>query len=66
MESVYKNLKDAASAPGSHFQVYKAQDIPERFHYKHHPRRVPPIIAIAELGYSFVHNTYEKQFTLGK
>lgn len=66
MESVYKNLKDTASAPGSHFQVYKAQDIPERFHYKHHPRRVPPIIAIAELGYSFVHNTYEKQFTLGK
>ncbi|CAG5117815.1 unnamed protein product [Candidula unifasciata] len=63
LESVYSKLKANATSADSHFKVYKAEEIPERFHYKNHPRRVPPIIAIADLGYSFVSNT-SREFTL--
>ena len=53
----------AASKTG-HFEVYKKADIPERLHYKHNVR-VTPIVAIADVGYSFISNMTDEQFVQG-
>ena len=45
-EELYENLKKI-----KHLTVYRKQDIPEKFHYKHN-RRVPPILIAADEGYS--------------
>lgn len=51
----------------AHFKVYLRENVPDRFHYKH-STRITPIVAIPDLGYSFVtHNQVEKKggFKLG-
>ncbi|CAL1538027.1 unnamed protein product [Lymnaea stagnalis] len=53
LEEVFSNLHDA-SIKGQ-FNVYKSEEIPDRFYYKHNPR-VPPILAVAKPPYSFVTN----------
>lgn len=35
--------------------VYKKEDIPDRFHYKHN-RRIQPILAVADEGWEIVQN----------
>lgn len=36
-----------------HFEVFLKKDVPERYHYKHSPR-ITPVVAIPEVGWSFV------------
>lgn len=36
-----------------HFQVYKREEVPDRFHYKH-SNRITPVVAIPDVGYTFV------------
>ncbi|KAG0737331.1 hypothetical protein G6F23_010409 [Rhizopus arrhizus] len=36
-----------------HFQVYKREDIPSRFHFRHHIR-IPPLIVLPDPGWNFV------------
>lgn len=44
-----------------HFEVYKREDMPDRFHYKH-SNRITPVVAIPEVGYTFVtHEEIEKK-----
>lgn len=38
-----------------HLTVYKKENIPEKYHYKRN-RRVPPILAVADLGWSIALN----------
>ena len=54
VEAVYAAL--AGVHP--HLQVYRRSDLPTRFHYSSHPR-IPPIIAIADEGWSI---TSHRQF----
>ena len=46
-DAVYRALANAHP----HLTVYRKRDIPERLHYRHH-RRIAPIIAIADEGWS--------------
>ncbi|RUS90763.1 hypothetical protein EGW08_001474, partial [Elysia chlorotica] len=55
LNKIFDPLEKASHQPNSHFTVYLAKDIPERFHMKNNPR-VPPIVAFAELHYRFVAN----------
>ncbi|XP_066603258.1 ectonucleotide pyrophosphatase/phosphodiesterase family member 5-like isoform X2 [Prorops nasuta] len=50
-ELIYKNLKAAANQTRQ-FQVYKKEEIPERFRYSDNPR-IGPIFIVAELGHVF-------------
>ncbi|XP_023217195.1 ectonucleotide pyrophosphatase/phosphodiesterase family member 5-like [Centruroides sculpturatus] len=57
-DEVYNKLKN--SHP--HMTVYKKEELPERYHYKHN-RRICPILAIADEGYYITYNStdqYEK------
>lgn len=36
-----------------HFQVYKRQDIPERFHYSSN-NRIPPLLVLPDAGWSMI------------
>ncbi len=47
LDSVYQQLQGAHP----HLQVFKKDDIPQRYHYQNH-RRIQPIIAIADEGWS--------------
>lgn len=58
-ELIYEQLR--ANAEKNHFQVYKKSNIPERLHYKKNIR-VTPIIATADLSYSFISNMSEENF----
>ncbi|XP_078069031.1 ectonucleotide pyrophosphatase/phosphodiesterase family member 5 isoform X2 [Mustelus asterias] len=44
--------------------VYKKEDIPDRFHYKHN-ERIQPIIAVADEGWTITQNKTSGKFTLG-
>ncbi|XP_067840587.1 ectonucleotide pyrophosphatase/phosphodiesterase family member 5 [Heptranchias perlo] len=44
--------------------VYKKEDIPDRFHYKHN-ERIQPIIAVADEGWTINQNKTSGKFTLG-
>ncbi|KAI9249969.1 alkaline-phosphatase-like protein [Helicostylum pulchrum] len=48
------------------FQVYLREDVPDRFHYKH-SNRITPVVAIPDVGYSFVTHAQvdEKGFQKG-
>uniref|UniRef100_A0A2C9JT75 AP3A hydrolase n=1 Tax=Biomphalaria glabrata TaxID=6526 RepID=A0A2C9JT75_BIOGL len=59
-EEVYNKLKEHSEQ--NHFQVYKKSELPERLHYKHN-KRVTPIIAIADITYSFISRMPEDNFT---
>ncbi|CAL1538026.1 unnamed protein product [Lymnaea stagnalis] len=58
-EFIYEQLK--ANSERNHFHVYKKSDIPERLHYKKNIR-VTPIIAVADISYSFISNMSEENF----
>ena len=62
-DSVYTKLKRASS----HWQVYRKQEIPLRFHYRDNAR-IAPILAIADDGWSIVRNhrpPKDNEFSLG-
>lgn len=45
----------------AHFDIFMKKDVPDRFHYKHSDR-ITPIVAIPEVGYTFItHEEYEKK-----
>jgi predicted AlkP superfamily pyrophosphatase or phosphodiesterase len=56
-EQVYKALKDNED----HYQVYKKEELPERYHLKNH-RRVGEIIILADLGYTILNSSNEDRF----
>lgn len=49
-DAIYKNL---SAIP--HVKVYKKDDIPDHFNYKHN-RRIQPILVVPDEGYSLRHN----------
>lgn len=48
LEEIFENLTKVKSP---HMKIYKKQDIPQSFHWKHN-RRIPPIFIDPELGWS--------------
>lgn len=48
LEEIFENL---TKVKNPHMKIYKKQDIPESFHWKHN-RRIPPIFIDPELGWS--------------
>lgn len=48
-DEVYADLK----AKAQHFQVYRREEMPERLHFRAHPR-IPPIVLIADEGWMIV------------
>ncbi|NXO63213.1 ENPP4 triphosphatase, partial [Phainopepla nitens] len=50
-EDVYNLLKNCSS----HMKVYLKEEIPDRFHYRHH-KRIQPIILVADEGWTIVQN----------
>ncbi|NXQ77164.1 ENPP4 triphosphatase, partial [Quiscalus mexicanus] len=50
-EDVYNLLKNC----NSHMKVYLKEEIPDRFHYRHH-KRIQPIILVADEGWTIVQN----------
>jgi len=56
-EEVYRALKSAEE----NYNVYKKEDLPERYHLKNH-RRVEDIIMIADLGYTILDEEYQSDF----
>ncbi|KAI8643750.1 alkaline-phosphatase-like protein [Parasitella parasitica] len=45
----------------AHFEVFLRENVPERFHYSH-SERITPIVAIPEVGYTFItHEEFEKK-----
>ncbi|XP_076016347.1 ectonucleotide pyrophosphatase/phosphodiesterase family member 5 [Genypterus blacodes] len=59
LEEVYSKLVDA----NPHMTVYKKEDIPEHFHYKHNAR-IMPILVEAQEGWTIMQNR-TKPFMLG-
>ncbi|XP_078503768.1 ectonucleotide pyrophosphatase/phosphodiesterase family member 5 [Lissotriton helveticus] len=55
LEEVYKAL--AKVHP--HMTVYKKEDFPERFHYKHN-ERIQPILAVADMGWTILQNLSDR------
>uniref|UniRef100_A0A2C9JT74 Bis(5'-adenosyl)-triphosphatase n=2 Tax=Biomphalaria glabrata TaxID=6526 RepID=A0A2C9JT74_BIOGL len=51
LDEVYNQLKSQSES--KNYQVFKAEEIPDRFNYKHN-KRVPPILALAKPKYSFI------------
>ncbi|KAF6208707.1 hypothetical protein GE061_017165, partial [Apolygus lucorum] len=51
LEELYSKLHQYSQKNGN-FDVYKKQDIPERYHYKN-CKRAPPILAVAKPKYGF-------------
>ncbi len=56
-EMMFQKLNEAST----HYRVYKKEDLPERFHLKNNPR-VPELMLIADIGYSFVTREYKEEF----
>lgn len=47
---VYNRLKTAAKS-NRHFNIYKLNELPERWHFNN--KRIGPIVAVADVGYGF-------------
>lgn len=64
-ENIYQKL--AGAHP--HLQVYRKNEIPERWHYRQH-RRIAPIIGVADDGWTIarhgLRNTAERVYTTGE
>ncbi len=43
----------ALAAKHDHFQVYRREEVPERLHFRDHPR-IPPIVLMADEGWTIV------------
>ncbi len=48
----------------SHYQVYVREEVPEHYHYSNHPF-IPPILVIADVGWSIVHNNAYRSVAVG-
>lgn len=64
---MYRNLAVAANQTKK-FDVYRRNEIPERFHFSNNPR-LGPIIVVGKIGHAFetiVNNFpyYEKEFNI--
>ncbi|KAI9008765.1 alkaline-phosphatase-like protein [Phycomyces nitens] len=45
----------------AHFEVYKKEDIPERYHFRHHTR-IPPLLVLPDPGWVLVtHKDYDSE-----
>ncbi len=53
IEKVYQQLKDAHP----HLQVYKKEEVPEKYHYNNH-KFIQPIIGVLDLGWSATTHNY--------
>ncbi len=51
IESIYQALKTKSQ----HFKVYRREDVPEYYHFSHHPF-ISSLVLVADLGWS-LHNT---------
>ncbi|GFO43554.1 ectonucleotide pyrophosphatase/phosphodiesterase family member 5 [Plakobranchus ocellatus] len=60
---VYEKLKEAEAT--NNYRVFKKADIPDDLHYKHN-KRVTPIVAIANLSYSFISRMSDDEFKPGQ
>lgn len=64
-EKIYQKLAGAHR----HLQVYRKNEIPERWHYRQH-RRIAPIIGVADDGWTItrhgLRNTAERAYTTGE
>ena len=49
-EEIYNKLQNIP-----HLTVYRKEDIPDEFHYKHN-RRIQPLLLVTDEGYSLTHN----------
>lgn len=56
-QQVYQALK----AHAEHYEIYKKENLPERYHLKH-SRRVSDLIMVADLGYTILTDDYKDQF----
>lgn len=56
-EEVYRALKSNEE----NYNVYKKEELPERYHLKNH-RRVEDIIMVADLGYTILDEDYQDDF----
>ncbi|KAI7898456.1 alkaline-phosphatase-like protein [Cokeromyces recurvatus] len=57
VDQIYNDIqKYMARTPDPHFQVYKRNEIPERFHY-HVTERIAPILLVPDVGYSIIRST---------
>lgn len=65
VEKIYKQLHDYTQKTAEpHFQVYLRQNVPDRFHYKH-SNRITPVVAIPDVGYTFITHEEEGKFKKG-
>ena len=55
---------EALKNSNGHYQVYRRQDVPDYFHYSNHPF-IPPIVLIADMGWSIVHNNAYRSVAVG-
>ncbi|KAI8329882.1 alkaline-phosphatase-like protein [Choanephora cucurbitarum] len=54
VQRIYQELATyAQNDTNAHYQVYLREDVPERYHYSHSDR-ITPIVAIPDVGYTFV------------
>ncbi|XP_038655848.1 ectonucleotide pyrophosphatase/phosphodiesterase family member 5 [Scyliorhinus canicula] len=60
----YDEVYNALVNAHPNMTVYKKEDIPDRFHYKHNVR-IQPIIAVADEGWTINQNKTSGKFTLG-
>ncbi|KAG2194458.1 hypothetical protein INT47_003826 [Mucor saturninus] len=66
VSKIYRALQNyTVTEEEPHFKVYLREDVPDRYHYRN-STRITPIVAIPEIGYSFVtHAQVEGGFRLG-
>lgn len=62
-EGKFDEVYNALAEAHPHMSVYKKEDIPDRFHYKHN-RRIQPILAVADEGWEIVQNNSD-HFPMG-
>jgi predicted AlkP superfamily pyrophosphatase or phosphodiesterase len=65
IDKIYQELQVYTEAhPNPHFQFYKREDIPERYHYKS-TERIAPIVMIPDVGYAII-ETKDYDISSGK
>jgi predicted AlkP superfamily pyrophosphatase or phosphodiesterase len=55
---------EALKNSNSSYQVYRRENVPDYFHYSNHPF-IPPIVLIADIGWSLVHNNAYQSVAVG-
>lgn len=59
-DEVYNKLKSAATSSSGKFDVYKKDQLPDRWHMKNNARLTGIIFLLAKTGYAFVQSTSEE------